>query len=73
MRNASSSLTSIPEEANTSVRSAASVGLSTGREGGPIVPGGGGAGDCGIPFVFVPFTPSCWFCGSCKVPKLGEA
>lgn len=42
MRKASSSLTSIPDDARTSVNSAASVAFSTGLEGGPIVPGGGG-------------------------------
>lgn len=79
MRKASSSLTSIPDDARTSVSSAASVALSAGRDGGPIVPGaggggGGGAADVGVkPLRFIPFGAGDGFCGSCRVPKLGEA
>lgn len=74
MRNASSSRTSIPDDANTSVNSAASVVLSTGREGGPIVPGAGAAfvGVDGVKFAFTPFIGGC-VGGSCIAPKLGDA
>lgn len=50
VRKASSSLTSIPDEARTSVSSEASTGRDGGTEGGPIVPGapGGGAACCAI-------------------------
>lgn len=66
-------MTSIPEDANTSVNSAASVALSTGRDGGPMEPGGGGATfevGLAMPFTDTPFTglPAL---GSCKVPKFG--
>lgn len=63
VKNASSSFTSIPDDASTSVSSAVSVAFSTGREGGPIEPGGGGAlGACfAIPFtcIALPFVDNC--------------
>lgn len=49
----------MPEEAKTSVKSAASVDLSAGREGGPMAPGGTGAGAAtgveGMLFGAIPF------------------
>jgi hypothetical protein len=59
VRYASSSLTSMPEPAKTSVSSAASGAFSTGRAGGGAIEPGGGGGRgfrFGMPLMGAPLT-----------------
>lgn len=84
VRYASSSLTSIPDDARTSVSSEASASFSKGREGGPIDPGGAGpvvpatvpGAEPGVeaaPFAVAPFITGDWPCEICIVLKFGDA